>query len=73
MPSVNRHYSENIVFVAYPVKEQEQKITTAEYHLIRSMDGRKVAAIKFVMEQYSLGLYEAKQIVDTIFNEPGLS
>ena len=73
MPSVNRHYTENAVFVVYPAKEQEQKITTAEYKLIRSMDDRKVLAIKFVKDQYSLGLYEAKQIVDTIFNEPDLS
>lgn len=73
MPSVNRHYTQNAVFVSYPVKEQEQKITAAEYQLIRSMDNRKVSAIKFVRDQYSLGLYEAKQIVDTIFNEPDLS
>ena len=73
MPSISSHYSENAVFVTYPVKEQEQKITAAEYQLIRSMGDRRVLAIKFVKDQYGLGLYEAKQIVETILNEPSLS
>ena len=72
MPSISSHYTENAVFVTYPVKEQEQKITTAEYQLIRSMGTCRFSAIKFVKDQYGLGLYEAKQIVETILNEPSL-
>jgi ribosomal protein L7/L12 len=52
--------------VSYPVREAKQTITGAEYDLIKSLTGEKVKCIKFIREQYTLGLYEAKQIVDTI-------
>lgn len=51
--------------VSFPVREQQILITRAEYEVVRSHDN-KVKAIKFIKDQYNLGLYEAKQVVDTI-------
>ena len=53
------------VEVSYPTREAQQTITRAEYDLCKTIDN-KVQAIKFLRVQYDLGLYEAKQIVDTI-------
>jgi len=56
-----------MVIVNYPARTVEQIITAAEYTLITSaLKDRKVDAIKFIRMQYGVGLYEAKQIVDTI-------
>ena len=51
--------------VSYPVREAQLVITRAEHDLINGMDNT-VQAIKFVRAQYNIGLYEAKQVVDTI-------
>ena len=53
------------VDVVYPMREATQRITRAEHELIFAIDN-KVAAIKFIRDQYGLGLYEAKCVVDTI-------
>jgi ribosomal protein L7/L12 len=59
--------------IAYTPKVAVQTITDAEYHLIKRLCTRasynycdKIGAIKFLKEQYNLGLYEAKSIVDKI-------
>ena len=57
---------DNRVEVSYPMREAQQTITKAEYDLVVFLSDNKVRAIKFIRDQYSLGLYEAKQIVDTI-------
>jgi ribosomal protein L7/L12 len=64
MASVQRQADR--VNVSYPVREQFVEITAAEYRLIKVTENNKVAAIKFICAQYKLGLYEAKQVVDTI-------
>ena len=51
--------------VSYPVREAQLVITRAEHELVDGLDNR-VIAIKFIRAQYNLGLYEAKQVVDTI-------
>ena len=56
------------VEVSYPVREAQHVITRAEYDVILSHPN-KVRAIKFVRDQHGLGLYEAKQIVDTICSD----
>lgn len=70
MPSVQLFIGEtkNIVEVSYPQREAKLAITAAEYDLITTaLKDRKVPAIKFIRVQYGLDLYEAKQVVDTIF------
>lgn len=57
---------DNHVEVSYPMREARQTITKAEYDLVLSLSDNRIAAIKFIRDQYSLGLYEARQIVDTI-------
>lgn len=59
------HFGDNSVEVMYPVREAQQTITRAEYNLVLRHPN-KVEAIKFIREQYGLGLYEAKQVVDTV-------
>lgn len=56
------------VEVSYPMREAQHVITRAEYDVILSHPD-KVRSIKFVRDQYGLGLYEAKQIVDTICSD----
>ena len=57
----------NTVTVSYPTKESQQDITKAEYALVVNLGSNgKIVAIKFIRSQYDLGLYEAKQIVETI-------
>lgn len=53
------------VEVSYPMRCAQHTITRAEYNLVLRHPN-KVEAIKFIREQHSLGLYEAKQVVDTI-------
>jgi len=57
--------SNGSIEVSYPVREVQLVITRAEHELVDSLDNR-VIAIKFIRAQYNLGLYEAKQVVDTI-------
>lgn len=57
------------ITVSYPVREAQLEITQAEVDLIYKLDN-KVMTIKFIRDQYKLGLYEAKQIVDTIRSCP---
>ena len=49
-------------------KPQEFTVTTAEADLIKNLYTRQlpVQAIKFIREQYGLGLYDAKHICDVI-------
>jgi len=54
------------ITVVYPQNLARQDITKAEYNLIGHKDVHKIVAIKFIRETYSLGLFEAKQIVDTV-------
>ena len=63
--------NDNHVCVSYPVRYSTATITKAEFALIRSLpDTKRVSAIRFIRDQYGLGLYEAKQIVDTICAMP---
>lgn len=64
MPSIYVNKDNKFLSVHYPVREQEQKITDAEYWAVRSME--KIPAIKFLRGQYGLGLLEAKNLVDVI-------
>lgn len=73
MPSITRDHLAAKMIVAYPTKEAQQVITDAEYRLIRNLDIQKVQAIKFIREQYNLGLYEAKMIVDTVRQQPSVT
>ena len=66
MPRVIHYESIDRVVVQYPAREAEQTITRAEATLISTRAVSAVTAIKFIRDQYKLGLYEAKQIVDTI-------
>lgn len=58
------------VVVSYPVREQEQVITNAEYFMVKEHPNR-VMAIKFIRNQYGHGLFEAMWIVDTIRGSVG--
>ena len=66
MPRVTHYESTNHVVIQYPIHEAEQIITRAEADLISTRTVSAVVAIKFIKDQYNLGLYEAKQLVDTI-------
>lgn len=68
MPTVTKHTSNNLVTVAYQVRESVLDITHAEHALIlaESSSAHKVKMIKFIRGQYNLGLYDAKQVVDTV-------
>ena len=66
MPKVTNHSSNNLVTVSYPVRESVLDITKAEHDLIVSFSHEKVKMIKFIRSQYNLGLYDAKQVVDTV-------
>lgn len=60
--------------VRYATKYSNQSVTDAEYDLIQTIyrdpTFSKIHAIKFLRQQYRLGLYEAKEIADTIGNAP---
>ena len=64
MPKVTQ--LESYVQVSYPVREAVLDITKAEHDLIVSFSQEKVKMIKFIRAQYNLGLYDAKQVVDTV-------
>lgn len=64
MPKVTQ--LESCVEVSYPVREAVLDITHAEHALILMFSHEKVKMIKFIRSQYSLGLYDAKQLVDTV-------
>lgn len=66
MPTVTKHTSNNLVTVSYPVREAQLELTIAEYELILLFRTEKVKMIKFIRAQYNLGLYDAKQVVDTV-------
>ena len=66
MPRVTYYESTDRVVVHYPACEAVQTITRAEATLISTRALSAVTAIKFIRDQYKLGLYEAKQIVDTV-------
>ena len=66
MPKVTKHLSNNLVTVSYPVREAVLDITKAEHDLIMMFSHEKVKMIKFIRWQYNLGLYDAKQVVDTV-------
>lgn len=70
MSSVSKDYLTSAITVSYPTREAQQEITEAEYNLIRGLGQQKVVAIKFIRDQYKLGLYEAKQVVDTVHSQP---
>lgn len=65
MPSITRN-NNGLVTVSYATREAQQTVTSAEIGMILAPGVSKVTAIKFIREQYRLGLYEAKQVVDTI-------
>lgn len=66
MPSITRN-NNGLITVSYATREAQQTVTSAEIGLILAPGVSKVTAIKFIREQYKLGLYEAKQVVDTIY------
>ena len=66
MPTVTKHTSNNLVTVSYPVSEAVLDITHAEHDLILMFRHEKVKMIKFIRGQYNLGLYDAKQVIDTV-------
>ena len=66
MPTVTKYTSNNLVTVSYPVREAVLDITHAEHALILMFSHEKVKMIKFILAQYNLGLYDAKQVVDTV-------
>lgn len=66
MPTVIKHTTNNLVTVSYPVRDATLDITHAEHSLILDFSHEKVKMIKFIRSQYNLGLYDAKQVVDTV-------
>lgn len=72
MPTVTKHTSNNLVTVSYPVREAVLEITHAEHALILAFSHEKVKMVKFIRAQYNLGLYEAKQVVDTVISTGAL-
>lgn len=60
-PTITR-LSDRKVEVRYPGTEGVQEITCAEYNMLPALT--TVQATKFIREQYSLGLYEAKRCAD---------
>jgi len=66
MSRVSKNTFDNSIVVHYPAKTVEQTITQAEYELILRFPEQKINMIKFIRSQYGLGLYEAKQVVDTV-------
>jgi hypothetical protein len=66
MSKVIKHTTNNLVTVSYPIREAVLDITHAEHALILAFSTQKVQMIKFIRNQYNIGLYEAKQVVDTV-------
>ena len=66
MPNVTKSQTNNFVKVSYPGREAQLDITHAEHELILMFSHEKVKMIKFIRGQYNLGLYDAKQVVDTV-------
>ena len=64
MPKVTQ--LDSCIEVSYPVREATIEITHAEHALILMFSHEKVKMIKFIRAQYNLGLYDAKQVVDTV-------
>ena len=64
MPKVTK--LDSCIEVSYPVREATIEITHAEHALILMFSHEKVKMIKFIRAQYDLGLYDAKQVVDTV-------
>lgn len=60
----------NKVSIKYAVTYATQEVTQAEYDLVLSLYSQreplKVSAIKFIRQQYGIGLREAKEVCDTI-------
>lgn len=60
----------NKVNIKYAVTYASQDVTQAEYDLVYALynfvEPRKVTAIKFIRQQYGIGLREAKDVCDTI-------
>ena len=58
--------------VQYLVKYETQLVTEAEYDLVYILYRlqKSVEAIKFIRQQYGLGLKEAKDVCDAIAAEP---
>jgi len=54
-----------LIEISYPTRESQLCITPAEFTLISTVELNTVTAIKFIRAQYNLGLFEAKQVVDT--------
>lgn len=73
MSSTFKNSDGKTVTVSYPTQETKQIITQAEYDIVRSGSMNKVTLIKFIRSQYGLGLYEAKQVVETICDQPEAS
>jgi ribosomal protein L7/L12 len=70
MSSVHQNESDGIT-VSYPTRESQQTMSKGDYFAVRSIgESNKIRAIKFVRMQTGLGLYESKQIVDTILSLP---
>lgn len=59
-----------MINVQYRVKYDEQTVTQAEYDLVKALFNKsmKVEAIKFIRNQYNLGLLEAKLVCEAIAN-----
>ena len=64
MPSIRADSTGKSYIVSYQVREAQQVITAAEATLITNLNA--VTAIKFIRDQYGLGLYDSKQLVDTV-------
>jgi len=60
-PTITR-LSDRMVEVRFPGEECTQEISYAEYNMLPALS--TVQATKFIRDQYSLGLYEAKRCVD---------
>ena len=60
----------NKVNIKYAVTYATQEVTQAEYDLVHALYNHhnpdKVRAIKFIRQQYGIGLREAKEVCDTI-------
>ena len=58
------------VQVQYAVKYETQNVTEAEYDLVYALynlrEPNRVQAVKFIRQQYGLGLKEAKDVCDAI-------
>ena len=62
--------SHNKIQVRYAVQYATQEVTQAEYGLVHALyhlrEPQKVQAIKFIRQQYGIGVKEAKDVCDAI-------